>query len=416
MTNAGDVPAYRVRAETESEVGVLDTTEFLFGRIDPGQTVNRTRSITVPAALYSLAEPVSVKVFQNVDAPATETRASVHIAARPTPQFAYTLTVVDDGSGLSRGNGDGRIQPGEDIDVLLVARNIGAVPVTKAFAKLSNTSGKYVDVRRGTLSFPKVEPGAWVSGRFSLSVKSSYRRSTVRAELVFGDSLFAMTPSERVVLPVDAELPPLVEETPGRVAARGDGLLEIHSCAGEPCAPFMVASPDAVLDVTGKLPGWLRVQVPVGDESALGWVPLEAVRWLPDFRHVSTGEEFQPLFRTVPPRVVVHYPDLEVGHAVDTIVFSGEVVDDASIHAFYLFVNGRKKVFQVVDEREWARDPDGRVRWHFSQEVPLEEGSNLIEVWAQDAEQHQGMDLFQVYRDATSQPGSAVVASSAPAG
>ncbi len=398
ISNEGETPAFQVRAETESELAVLDAMEFLFGRVDPGETVSATRTVRPPVNLFSLAEPVRLKVYQDAEVPVVEVEHPVRVGARPRSRFAYSLVVVDDGSGLSRGNGDGRIQPGEDIDLLLILRNIGGAPAVKAFSKLSTRSGKYVRLRRGTVSFPEVGVGEWVAGRFSFSVKPGFRGRTIRAEIVSGDRTFLLTPPERVVLSVEAALPTVVEEAPGRVTGRGDGPLEFRECAGKGCSLFLVASAEAVLDVTGKLPGWLRVRVPVGADTASAWVASDTVRWVSDSRPISGTEEFKTLFRTVPPQVVSRLPDLEVSGDVQEIEIQGDVLDDTSIHAFYVFVNDHKQVFRVVDPAEWSRTPDGQVRWRFSQKVPLDEGSNVIEVWAQDAQQHEAMDVFQVYR------------------
>ncbi len=398
VSNVGDTPAYQVRTESESDLGVLNAIECLFGRIDPGERRTATRTVRFPSNLFALKEPVKLRVFRDAEVLAGEVAISVHVLPQPSPRFAYTLTVVDDGTGMSRGNGDGRIQPGEEIDLLLFLQNLGTQPVEKVFSKLSVKGAKKVRVRRGTVNIPEIGAGDWAVGRFSLSVGHGFRGRRIRAEIVSGDARFLFTPSDSIVLEVDDELPGLIEEAPGRVTANGDRPLELRGCAALECPTFAMASTDAVLDVTGKVPGWFRVRVPMGSDVASGWVPGPAVHWVSDSWPLSGGEEFKAVFHAVPPLVTVTYPELEVPWEDDTVVVRGEVTDDRSIHALYLFVNDRKISFQVVDPAAWQRTEDGKVRYPFSQSVSLEEGSNVVEVWSQDEDRHQAVDVFQVFR------------------
>jgi hypothetical protein len=71
------------------------------------------------------------------------------------PILEYVSNQIDDSGG---GNGDGRIDPGETVDMTLTAKNSGgamASGVTGAMAALS----PYIDVTAATASFPNLSPG-----------------------------------------------------------------------------------------------------------------------------------------------------------------------------------------------------------------------------------------------------------------
>ena len=146
VTNHGTTPLYRLFGVTKSENPLFDNKELVIGKLEPG----KSRTVTVPAgwcdfkghkvgldgaaaegrAARSARSPRTrscasdgVKVhFEEARgrAPAdAELRATVKSLERPI--FAYSYEVIDN----RRGNGDGRVQKGEDLTMYLTVKNVG---------------------------------------------------------------------------------------------------------------------------------------------------------------------------------------------------------------------------------------------------------------------------------------------------
>jgi hypothetical protein len=154
VTNTGNAAVGQLSAITASENPWLDKREFHFGRLGPGET----RSFSLRTWLhsgYGLEQvPVTIKL-QSAGEPIQEVSTTVRTSARKMPRLAYQLSLVDDGSGESKGNGDGVPQQGEVIELILDVQNIGEGISDEAFARLKNRSGRALDLQKGSLELGK---------------------------------------------------------------------------------------------------------------------------------------------------------------------------------------------------------------------------------------------------------------------
>jgi len=149
VTNNGTAPVFQLSAETESENPWLDKREFHFGRLEPGES-RRFAQRTWLHSGYALEEvPVKIKL-QSQGATIHEHSEFVSTGARDLPRLAYSLRLVDDGDGESKGNGDAAPQQGEVIEVVLQIENVGDGPTGEAFARLKNRSGRALDLQQGS--------------------------------------------------------------------------------------------------------------------------------------------------------------------------------------------------------------------------------------------------------------------------
>ena len=78
------------------------------------------------------------------------------VKGQEKPQFSYSFSLVDDGSGESKGNGDGIPQKGEVIEVAVKLKNIGKGSAVKPFVSLKNKARRYLNLEKGNL-----EIGTW---------------------------------------------------------------------------------------------------------------------------------------------------------------------------------------------------------------------------------------------------------------
>jgi carboxyl-terminal processing protease len=150
VTNVGTVPVAQLSAVTESKNPWLDKREFHFGFLAPGES-RRWAQRTWLHSGYAL-EQVPVKItLQSAGEVVHEVTRMVRTAPRKMPSLAYRLTLIDDGSGKSKGNGDGAAQQGEVIELRLIVENTGDGITGEAFARLKNRSGRALDLQQGSV-------------------------------------------------------------------------------------------------------------------------------------------------------------------------------------------------------------------------------------------------------------------------
>ncbi len=396
VTNRGKFPAHQVRAITDCELGSFKDLEFLFGKIDPGASRSFTREVKLPGTLFSLVEPLDVKVFESAENQANESEVMVNVMERPVPSFAYNLVVVDDGTGRSRGNGDGRIQRGEDIDLVVLMKNVGKGASSKAMAKIQNKSGKFVFLKTGTANLKEVGTGSWVAGRFHFQVKEGLAEDQVQFDMISGDASFLRRPKDVIFLPVDKGPTPQIQASSNLVRARSGTPLQVRGAAGEDVAPFAQVAGGSVLQATGRTTGWTRVQVPWKDGMMSGWIADAGVE--PGSGTPAVAAAFTPLFDKVPPVVTLPIVKHDLPNSTREVELKGDVWDDEGVSSLYVFVNNKKRYLTNIKPQQLKPSAEGGVRAEFQTLIPLEEGTNTIEVYARDNDKLQSLDIFQIHR------------------
>ncbi len=410
VTNEGGRTLQRLRAVTRGEF--FQGREYFFGRVEAGAS----REYSVEARPMLLADPRAHEVtwhFFAEDGPVPDDfRGRLRIHEIPHPRFAYSWQVVDDGSGESRGNGDGLVQPDEQIELLVTVRNIGAGPTAglwrkdseaklggekaseskpdekgdkksdkkAGFIRVKNKSGESLFLLRGNDSF-QLRPGEQSHHRLGLKVlPPAAAREKLELKLMVGDDEFYEFVSSDIELPLfsPSEAVTLMD----RLMQSKEPGLPVRGGASD-LAP-QVATLSGAVQVTGRLGNWYRVTLPW---SSTGWVPAAGL----DGASGEAARDAVSIFLADSPPVLElseHPGGLVVTSG--TLSLSGRVVDDTEVKDLFLFVNDRK----VHYERAAA----GSGSHNFTFEVELDAGENRIEIFARDDAEHMGSLVFGVYR------------------
>lgn len=407
VRNEGSKPIQRLRAVTRGDF--FQGREYFFGRLAPGET----REFAVEAKPLLWANPRAYEVtwhFFAEDGPVPpDFTARLRIKDIPHPRFAYSWQVIDDGSGSSRGNGDGLVQADEEIDLLVTVRNIGSGPTSglwqkeenvrlasagfvlpadskdekRGFIRLKNKSGEALFLTKGSDSF-RLAPGEEARHRLHLRVLP---RSTpvdkLELQLMVGDEEFYEVVSSDLEIPLFSPSEPVspldrvMQPRSGKSDVRGGASLRMP----------VVATINGPVQVTGKLGSWYRTALPW---SATGWVPADE---MVAANGAAAPESFAVFLPNSPPLVKLAENPGGLVVAAERLSISGVVVDDTEVKDLFLFVNDRKVHYE--------RLPAGSSSHSFSFELQLEPGENDIEVFARDAADHLGSVMFGVYRSSS---------------
>jgi carboxyl-terminal processing protease len=430
VTNEGDAPFLRLRAMAEGDL--LDGAEFVFGRIDPGETREWTTWLRPGLRMSSRTGEVTFHFYAEGSRAPGDFVGKLMVEEKTRPRFAFNYQVVDDGSGRSSGNGDGLVQAGEGIDLLVMVQNIGEGPTgdhydtgaadadaaeglpdqpggdeldlpqeedtdaevpqdePSGIVKIGNESGEGVFLTEGTALF-SLAAGEVTQVRTHFDVAPSYAGELVELELTIGDDDFWEFFIDDLTLPVHPGTSDSVTELTKNYRTKGAVPVVDGAFADAP----RVATADGVLAATGKSGNMVRVALPWG---TTGWVPASSLK---AGGNASEEPTISPWLSRSPPVVVLS--SRIGGTAVDTatIEVHGAVRDDQSLKDLYVFVNGTKVFYRSV---LGDQTPD-KATVDFELQVDLEEGENTIEIVARDNEDLLGSTVVGVYR--TGAPGSA---------
>ena len=377
VTNRGSATLHRLQAVTKSDNPVLDDLELVFGRLRPGQTRTWEVPTKVPRHMPSRIDQVQVtftELHEHVPPPA---ELRVRIAGLERPRFAYGLHVADD----VRGNGDGRIQTGEQVSIFVAVKNVGAGPSFDTQANVKNLSGEGILLRAGRFQLNNMRPGEVRRGRFTVEVLPSYQEEEFRLEMSVADVELREFISERLEVPVLPEGPsPTADDRTIRLAE--DTVVLESTGRGSRRVGTLAAG--STVHVVGKMDGHLKVELP---DHAFGFVPESAGQ-------PATGRAAPRLRETMrhsPPAIALEAVPLETRS--DRMRVTGSVRDGDHVLDLFVF-SGNNKVFYLSNRS--GRD---RNRLAFDAEVPLELGSNFITVVSRQSPDVSARQTLVIRRD-----------------
>lgn len=161
LTNNGDRTIYRMKGLSRSDYYLYKDQEFLFGKLDPGETIARSVKIRLPSYFpHARNDLLTIEVSSMPRTPGWEQpdtilfakSVPVEIEDHGRPSFAYTATVLDVGE---ESRPVGFLSPGMDARIRLEIRNTGDAPVHKGIAILRNETGRQIFLRKGRREFPE---------------------------------------------------------------------------------------------------------------------------------------------------------------------------------------------------------------------------------------------------------------------
>ena len=144
------------------------------------------------------------------------------------------------------------------------------------------------------------------------------------------------------------------------------------------------ANPGSVFHATGKVGEFFRVELEPGRQAFVAVADVS--------RGGSGGPSYRPKWDATPPLLTVTAPTVVSGSVVH---LKGTATDDTEVKDLYVRVWNReskmppKKVFYLANRGE-------PTRLSFETDVPLWPGSNLIQVFAREANEVQSVETLMV--------------------
>jgi Tol biopolymer transport system component len=200
VENAGRGDLVQLRAGVESEAPLLRGLHALFGRVRPGEKVSRCAAVLLPPDQPPGELRGELVFHETNDYQPPPVPVVFDVRPLPRDDFHVRWRLVDDGSGNSFGDGDGRPQRGECLDVVATVENQTGEELEGLGLVLEVVdvpAGVVVNVPRAEL--PPLGDGCRIEGRVTFSVKPAAQTGQARFELRVESPdgrLFARVPVE----------------------------------------------------------------------------------------------------------------------------------------------------------------------------------------------------------------------------
>jgi carboxyl-terminal processing protease len=390
VKNNGAQELTRVYGITQSDNPMFDKRELVFGKIAPGESRTWALPIKVPKDMYARVDEVKLKLNELTHAGA-QGRQVVTIDELPRPHFAYAWQVKDDG----KGNGDGLVDPGEDVELLVSVKNIGKGAAQEAFLNLKNVNGDALYIEQGRAKLGAIAPGEEKEATLKFLAKNDPALSkTADLKLSVVDVALSEALAERLHFDLGEERQASKVE-PKRVGVRiSADRTPLYAAASDKSDVLLHAPKGAAMKATAIVTSggkpFYRVQLDkrtvfVSTAAAeVGNGSAAAKKQEQSFPHTTPDITIAEGIRgthTTTPQVAVK------GYAT-----SGKPMRDV-----YIFVNDQKVFYKNAAKDEAQKD--GSFKHAFETMLPLKVGTNTVTVVAREDEETTARQTFVLFRE-----------------
>jgi uncharacterized protein YgiM (DUF1202 family) len=393
VANKGRGPLYRFQAKTKSEDPAFDGQLFYFGKIDAGHSANDTISLQIPGDHGDAKVPLEI-VFEEYNGfVADPLKAVVNIRGSSRPIFAYSYQIIDDGSGNSAGNGDGRIQKGEAVDLALTIKNVGQVSARETSVEVTGPVANGFSVRDNRSDLGNLNPNESKVVRVNLAVRRELALNELALKLFVRDRSTNAVLDEPLKLTIDTRPAPQIVAT-NKVVVVKEATARIRSGAGVETQVMASANKDQLLSVSGELGDWYRVQV---NEKQSGWIAKREVAEAPMTARgemavptargltVDNSVASAPLAAATPPVIALASPNDGAQVSAPQVQLVGAAASEKGLALVEIRINGQlltRRDARGIAIKSAANQPAGG--FDFAERVVLREGKNEIVVTAID--------------------------------
>lgn len=206
LTNKGDKPAHRMKGLSRSDYIAYKDQEFLFGKVDPGQTVERSAKIRLPYFPYTRNDVFTVEVSSTGDISSWDHSTDKVLVTRSLdielkdsghPAFAYSAELMSTGDRKPMVS---LKSPSEAI-LKLKIKNAGTAPAYKGIAILRNETGRQVFLKKGRIEIQNLAPQGETEVEFEFEVREGEPVERYDFELAIVDSYSGATLARKLAIP-----------------------------------------------------------------------------------------------------------------------------------------------------------------------------------------------------------------------
>src|SRR5216683_1874870 len=362
VENRGSESLSRLRAWTDSDNPFLDRREFVFGAVKPGEKKSWKVQLKMPKDIVSRRDSVKFRFFDDHGALPETVDAELNFVEIPRPAFAFDWQVIDD---CTQCNGDGMVQRGERVTLLLDVKNLGSGKAFDTFAQIKNAADQNIFIEKGRFKLGEIAPGETKTAKFQLEVKKAYKGDSFPLKLEIIDGMLEEFSTEKLHIAVTE--PGLSVESK-RMTLRAAEKAEIFDSPIPNAQPFARLPKGGSVSALGKVGGYYKIEL---EKDRFAFIKQSDAREARAARLISVKDvEYLP-FRDPPQISVNAKTQLDM----------------------YVLVNDKKVFFKSASPTEASQ-----ARLKFSTEFPLKEGNNYVLVVAREGPDFAGRKALVIRR------------------
>ncbi|MFB6352417.1 MAG: MXAN_5808 family serine peptidase [Bradymonadaceae bacterium] len=381
LTNNGDEPLYRMKAISQSENSVLDDHEFIFGKVEPGETKSWSVDVEIPKDTKTRHDMVKFKITDENRQYGEPREQPVAIKGLERPKFAFSYE-IDDASG------DGVLQVDEEVTFRVFVENVGKADSAETLAYLKDVSDDSVYLETGRIKIDGLPAGETKPVDFKFRLKDKPKDGCVELKIDVYDETFREFSQKTIEIPFSGGKGNVTKA--GGKATVTQGPTKIFAGADTASNVLARAEKSAEFPVVAKMDKWLKVNL----GRQVGWLQQSYADYAEDASaSPATSKLTWTSFRA--PTLA-----LEPGQRITDakkVELSGEITDNTAVKDYYIYVYHREDASNV-ESRKIDYERGGQATVDVAKQIPLFDGMNRISIVARDDEEMSMQENVFVYR------------------
>ena len=373
VSNMGEMPLYQLRGISSSKNGLFDKLEFILGKIDKDATKSYSTTVEIPKNSLDREDEVTIKFEELNQNKPKDIKFNIITDALPRPLFAYSYQILDNAKNSSKNNGDGLLQTGEDIDLLVSVKNVGEGAAEKNVITLKNLSNKEVFIKNGRAEIGLLNPGEMKEVKLSFFVKETIPSDTFNMDLLISDSIFGTFLSNKLTFPIVAGKNKLTQASSTLKISRNH--IPLYSGMSFNATVVSMMKEGAIIISDAKNSDWFRITLP---DNRHGWVSAKEAVELNGAE--NKPNDLEPFLQRIPPTITLSKSLSNILFGNERLPLSVVIEDDICVKHAYILINNDK----VYYKSNKTAAPKEQTRLEINTDVPLKEGPNVVTIVARD--------------------------------
>lgn len=383
VENQGSKPLHRVYGVSDSTFSLFSDHEFLFGRLMPQEKKQWSTEIKLPKNLAGRRDLMRVDFHGGTGTALGALDVPITVKGLPRPRFTYALFLDD----TEDGNGDGLLQAGEKVNLVVSIRNTGPGVAAEPTALVKNLGGSELFIETGRQQLTELSAGASATARFTFRVQPT-EEQVAKLRLQVFDGLMGDYLIEKLEFPIRRDGN---QAKPHRqvVQANQDNVPVLAAAEGS--APVLARlSQGSRVEGVADVGDFVRVKF----GEVLGYVAAADVKGAKgrpklDAKGQPKGLSF--VFGRDPPRVsFVDTAGESTTVDTETHTLKFRVQDDGPVRDVYVFHEDQKVYFDSLGTK-------GPTDATASVTLKLKPGVNLVTVVAREDDEFAQREMLTIY-------------------
>lgn len=380
VKNTSDKPMYRVHGLTHAKTGLFDQREFLFGKINPGQEIERFVEFEISKEVISRKDFFTLDLRNQELEKLSELQVPLTINGLPRPQLSHVVYVDSKNT-----EADGAFKVGQDIDLVVWLKNTGAGKAFEPTILLKNESGNKVFLKTGRGQISALEPGQEGSARFQFRLTEALPSADFEMQIF--DAQMQDIWQDKIKFSMDTKI--ALKKASGRKALK-DKTASLYKGPSASSENLAELKKGVVLDVIAESGDFYKVNVAT---NLVGFVPKSELVASPSqtrIDHAKNRPFYTLNYQRVPPKVKLQFAD----GAGWTKNSEGQItadIENSAVSEVLLYVNGKKVLYKALTPSAGSSKVE--------QKVTLDPGVNIISLVAREDSVYGQRENITVFYD-----------------